>query len=79
MLAPKEFVKYIGFNEDEVYDPYDLLVQVQNKNDIINKIESIPIILDKNFLEMKKYPAIKKNSGIRKENKGNNPIITPSQ
>ena len=41
-------------NEDEVYDPYDLLVQVQNKNDIINKIESIPIVLDKNFLEMKK-------------------------
>ena len=41
-------------NEDEVYDPYDLLVQVQNKNDIINKIESIPIVLDKNFLEMKR-------------------------
>ena len=33
---------------------YDLLVQVQNKNDIINKIESIPIVLDKNFLEMKR-------------------------
>ena len=41
-------------NDDEVYDPYDLLVQVQNKNDIINKIESIPIVLDKNFLEMKR-------------------------
>ena len=41
-------------NDDEVYDPYDLLVQVQNKNDIINKIESIPIVLDKNFMEMKK-------------------------
>ena len=40
--------------EDEVYDPYDLLVQVQNKNDIINKIESIPIVLDKNFIDMKK-------------------------
>ena len=41
-------------SDDEVYDPYDLLVQVQNKNDIINKIESIPIVLDKNFLEMKR-------------------------
>ena len=41
-------------DEDEVYDPYDLLVQVQNKNDIINKIESIPIVLDKNFIDMKK-------------------------
>ncbi len=41
-------------NDEEVYDPYDLLVQVQNKNDIINKIESIPIVLDKNFLEMKR-------------------------
>ena len=41
-------------NEDEIYDPYDLLVQVQNKNEIINKIESIPIVLDKNFIEMKK-------------------------
>ncbi len=52
-LEGKEKKKKIQ-NEDEVYDPYDLLVQVQNKNDIINKIESIPIVLDKNFLEMKK-------------------------
>ena len=52
-LEGKEKKKKIQ-NEDEVYDPYDLLVQVQNKNDIINKIESIPIILDKNFIEMKK-------------------------
>ena len=52
-LEGKEKKKKIQ-NEDEVYDPYDLLVQVQNKNDIINKIESIPIILDKNFLEMKR-------------------------
>ena len=39
-------------NEDEVYDPYDLLVQIENKNNIINKIESIPIVLDTNFVEM---------------------------
>ena len=52
-LEGKEKKKKIQ-NEDEVYDPYDLLVQVQNKNDIINKIESIPIVLDKNFLEMKR-------------------------
>ena len=37
-----------------MYDPYDLLVQVQNKNDMINRIESIPIVLDKNFMDMKK-------------------------
>ena len=41
-------------NDDDVYDPYDLLVQVQNKNDMINRIESIPIVLDKNFMDMKK-------------------------
>ena len=52
-LEGKEKKKKIQ-NEDEVYDPYDLLVQVQNKNDIINKIESIPIVLDKNFIEMKR-------------------------
>ena len=52
-LEGKEKKKKIQ-NEDEVYDPYDLLVQVQNKIEIINKIESIPIVLDKNFLEMKK-------------------------
>ena len=40
-------------DEDKVYDPYDLLVQVQNKNDIINKIESLPIVVDKEFLEQK--------------------------
>lgn len=40
-------------NDDEVYDPYDLLVQIQNKNDIINKIESLPIVKDKEFIEMK--------------------------
>ena len=51
-LEGKEKKKKI--NEDEIYDPYDLLVQVQNKNEIINKIESIPIVLDKNFIEMKK-------------------------
>ena len=51
-LEGKEKKKKI--NQDEIYDPYDLLVQVQNKNDIINKIESIPIVLDKNFIEMKK-------------------------
>ena len=52
-LEGKEKNKKIK-NEDEVYDEYDQLVQVQNKNNIINKIESIPIVLDKNFLEMKK-------------------------
>ena len=36
-----------------MYDPYDLLVQIQNKNDIINKIESLPIVKDKEFIEMK--------------------------
>jgi hypothetical protein len=40
-------------DEDKVYDPYELLVQVQNKNDIINKIESLPIVVDKEFLEQK--------------------------
>lgn len=40
-------------NDDEVYDPYDILVEVQNKNNIINKINSIPIVLDKAFIEMK--------------------------
>ena len=51
-LEGKEKKKKI--NQDEIYDPYDLLVQVQNKNEIISKIESIPIVLDKNFIEMKK-------------------------
>ena len=40
-------------NDDEVYDPYDLLVQIQNKNDIISKIESLPIVKDKEYIEMK--------------------------
>ena len=52
-LEGKEKKKKVN-NDDDVYDPYDLLVQVQNKNDMINRIESIPIVLDKNFMEMKK-------------------------
>lgn len=40
-------------DEDNVYDPYDLLVEIQKKNEAINKIESIPILIDKNFVDMK--------------------------
>lgn len=39
-------------NDDEIYDPYDLLVEIQNKNNIIEKINSIPIVIDKAFIEM---------------------------
>lgn len=36
-----------------MYDPYDLLVEIQNKNNIIEKINSISILVDKGFIEMK--------------------------
>ncbi len=35
----------------EIYDPYDELVMIHNKNKIINKIKSVPIISDKNTIE----------------------------
>ncbi|MCQ2819466.1 MAG: hypothetical protein MJ252_19560, partial [archaeon] len=39
--------------DDKVYDPYDLLVEIQHKNETIHKIESLPIVMDKSFMEMK--------------------------
>ena len=41
-------------SDDEVYDPYDLLVQVKNKNNIISKIKYISIDLDKNYKKIKR-------------------------
>lgn len=33
--------------EDLLYDPYDVLVQLQQKKNMINKIKSIPILHDR--------------------------------
>ena len=35
--------------EDTIYDPYETLVQIQDKKNLISKIKSIPIIYDKNY------------------------------
>ncbi len=35
--------------EDTIYDPYETLVQIQDKKNLISKIKSIPIIYDKHY------------------------------
>ena len=40
--------------EETVYDPYETLVQIQDKNNLISKIKSIPVIYDKNFEDRKR-------------------------
>ncbi len=39
----------------EIYDPYEELVMIHNKNKIISKIKSVPIISDKNTIERNTY------------------------
>lgn len=40
--------------EEEIYDPYDTLVQIQGKKSLISKIKSIPVILDKKYIDKSK-------------------------
>lgn len=40
--------------EEKIYDPYDTLVQVQEKKTLISKIKSIPIIQDKKYIDQRK-------------------------
>jgi hypothetical protein len=44
-------LKEIKEEMPEIYDPYDELLMIHNKNKIINKIKSVPIISDKNTIE----------------------------
>ncbi len=38
-------------DEDEIYDPYQTLVQIQGKKNLISKIKSIPVIIDKKYIK----------------------------
>jgi hypothetical protein len=57
-----EIIKNLDFNMaekddknlDELYDPYEQLVQIQNRNNIIKKIKSVPLVVDKNTIEKNK-------------------------
>jgi hypothetical protein len=40
--------------EEKIYDPYDTLVQVQEKKTLISKIKSIPVIQDKKYIDHRK-------------------------
>ena len=50
------FLITILFSEkgDEIYDPYETLVQVQGKKRLISKIKSIPVIQDMRYVDKNK-------------------------
>jgi hypothetical protein len=39
--------------QQEIFDPYETLIKIENKKDIITRIRSIPMILDKDLFNKK--------------------------
>lgn len=51
----KEIIKK---NEEKIYDPYETLVKIQEKRNLISKIKSIPVIQDKKYIDSRKQSKI---------------------
>ena len=48
------FIKfYREEKQQEIFDPYNILIKIENRKDIITKIRSIPMILDKDLFNQK--------------------------